>query len=67
VDTLHSTLVEIGAEVLRTPRIGPWAEGYYSVPWKDPDGIRLEANHLPGRGNLDRIASGPIPDRFSSP
>jgi hypothetical protein len=26
--------------------------GYYSVLFEDPDGIRLEVNHVPGKGLL---------------
>ena len=66
VDALHDRLVAMGVKIVRAPDYGPWAEGYYSTLWEDPDGIRLEANYVPGRGNLDRIAdAGPIPDRFS--
>ena len=28
------------------------APGYYSVLFEDPDGIRLEVNHVPGKGLL---------------
>ena len=31
---------------------GPWAPGYYSVLFEDPDGIRIEFNHVPGVGLL---------------
>ena len=31
---------------------GPFAPGYYSVLFEDPDGIRLEANFVPGKGLL---------------
>jgi hypothetical protein len=27
--------------------------GYYSVLFEDPDGIRLEVNHVPGKGVFD--------------
>ena len=30
-----------------------WAPGYYSILFEDPDGIRLELNHVPGRGLFD--------------
>jgi hypothetical protein len=35
------------------PQEGTWAPGYYSVLFKDPDGIRLEANFVPGAGVLE--------------
>ena len=35
------------------PEEGPqWAPGYYSILFEDPDGIRVEVNHVPGRGHL---------------
>ena len=45
-------LVGIGARVIHPPEDGPWAPGYYSVLFEDPDGIRLEVNHVPGKGLL---------------
>jgi catechol 2,3-dioxygenase-like lactoylglutathione lyase family enzyme len=53
VDTLHAFLVEIGAHIVHAPEEGAWAPGYYSVLFEDPDGIRLEMNHVPGRGLLE--------------
>jgi catechol 2,3-dioxygenase-like lactoylglutathione lyase family enzyme len=53
VDALHAFLRERGAHVVHPPEEGPWAPGYYSVLFEDPDGIRVEANHVPGKGNLD--------------
>ena len=61
VDALHSALVDMGAKVVRAPVDGPWAPGYYSVLFEDPDGIRIEANFVPGRGNLDVIKDKPLP------
>ncbi len=52
IDTLHEFLQELGATIVHPPEEGSWAPGYYSVLFEDPDGIRLEANHLPGRGLL---------------
>lgn len=52
VDTLHEFLKSIGAVIVHAPEEGPWASGYYSVLFEDPDGIRLEMNHVPGRGLL---------------
>jgi catechol 2,3-dioxygenase-like lactoylglutathione lyase family enzyme len=60
IDALHALLVEMGAQIVHGPEPGPWAPGYYSVLFEDPDGIRLEANFVPGRGNLDAIADGPL-------
>lgn len=60
VDALHAFLQSIGARVVHPPEEGPWAPGYYSVLFEDPDGIRLEANHVPGRGNLSEGVEFPI-------
>lgn len=50
IDALHAFLVEIGAKVVHPPEEGAWAPGYYSVLFEDPDGIRIEANFVPGKG-----------------
>jgi catechol 2,3-dioxygenase-like lactoylglutathione lyase family enzyme len=52
VDALYSFLQEIGADMVRAPQDGPWAPGYYSLSFRDPEGIRLELNHVPGAGLL---------------
>lgn len=57
VDTIHALLVEMGAEIVHPPEDGPWAPGYYSLLFEDPDGIRLEVNHVPGKGLLaDKVS-----------
>jgi catechol 2,3-dioxygenase-like lactoylglutathione lyase family enzyme len=55
VDALHRHLVERGATIVHPPQEDAWAPGYYSVLFEDPDGIRLEMNHVPGRGLLDQL------------
>ncbi|MBI4514381.1 MAG: VOC family protein [Deltaproteobacteria bacterium] len=52
VDRLHAFLCELGAKIVHPPEEAQWAPGYYSVLFEDPDGIRLEMNHVPGRGLL---------------
>jgi catechol 2,3-dioxygenase-like lactoylglutathione lyase family enzyme len=52
VDRVHELLQEMGAKVVHAPEEGPWAPGYYSVLFEDPDGIRLEVNYVPGKGLL---------------
>jgi catechol 2,3-dioxygenase-like lactoylglutathione lyase family enzyme len=52
VDTLYAFLQEIGAKIVHPPEEGAWAPGYYSVLFEDPEGIRLEMNHVPGKGLL---------------
>lgn len=42
---------------------GPWAPGYYSLSFRDPEGIRLELNHVPGTGLFaEGAAFDPAPD-----
>lgn len=50
VDTAHDFLAGMGASIVHPPREDRFAPGYYSVLFEDPDGIRLEINHVPGRG-----------------
>ncbi len=52
VDACAEFLREIGATIVRGPLEGGWAPGYYYVLFEDPDGIRLEINHVPGHGVL---------------
>ncbi len=53
VDALHGFLIERNTKIVHPPQEEPWAPGYYSVLFEDPDGIRLEANFVPGRGLLE--------------
>ena len=52
VDAAAAKLREMGATIDRGPTEGDWAPGYYYIVFEDPDGIRLEINHLPGKGLL---------------
>ena len=52
IHRLHDLLREMGATIIHAPQDGTWAPGYYSVLFEDPDGIRLEANFVPGAGVL---------------
>ncbi|MGH7860475.1 MAG: VOC family protein, partial [Candidatus Binatia bacterium] len=52
VDAVYGLARELGAKIVHPPEDGPWAPGYYSVLFEDPDGIRLEVNHVPGKGLL---------------
>ena len=56
IDGLYAFLLSRSAKVVHPPEEGPWAPGYYSVLFEDPDGIRLEANFVPGRGLLEPSA-----------
>jgi catechol 2,3-dioxygenase-like lactoylglutathione lyase family enzyme len=53
VDAIHRFAVELGARIVQPPQDGSqFAPGYYSVLFEDPDGIRVEVNHVPGKGHL---------------
>ncbi len=54
VDRLHGFLKDRGDIVIvHEPQEEPWAPGYYSILFEDPDGIRIEFNHVPGAGLLE--------------
>ena len=50
VESVHALVRQLGAHVVHEPREEEWVPGYYSVLFEDPDGIRLEVNHVPGKG-----------------
>jgi catechol 2,3-dioxygenase-like lactoylglutathione lyase family enzyme len=53
VDAIHAFLVDVGARIVHPPEDAPhFAPGYYSVLFEDPDGIRVEVNHVPGKGHF---------------
>lgn len=52
IDEIHEFVTGLGATVVHPPREDAFAPGYYSVLFEDPDGIRIEVNHVPGRGHL---------------
>ena len=54
IDELHGFLCTLGVKIIRAPREDQWAPGYYSLLFEDPDGIRLELNHVPGKGLVGR-------------
>ena len=44
---------ELGARIIHGPEDGShFAPGYYSILFEDPDGIRVEFNHVPGKGHF---------------
>lgn len=54
VDSLYQFVKKLGAKIVREPKENSdWAPGYYSILFEDPDGVRIEANFVPGKGNLD--------------
>jgi catechol 2,3-dioxygenase-like lactoylglutathione lyase family enzyme len=52
VDQIHAFVKEMGANIVHAPEEGSFAPGYYSVLFEDPDGIRVEVNHVPGKGHF---------------
>ncbi len=62
VDAVHRFVVdELRATVVHPPEDGGFAPGYYSVLFEDPEGIRIEVNHVPGKGHFGpegRLAHG---------
>jgi len=57
IDALHALLMELGAEILDGPAEFPYAEdgqGYYAIYFRGPDGLKLEAVHMPGLEALYR-------------
>ncbi len=61
VDAIHAQAVALGANIVHPPEDGEeFAPGYYSVLFEDPDGIRIEINHVPGKGHFgDQGRLGP--------
>ena len=53
IDEAYAFLQSIGTHIVHGPRQDPFAPGYYSILFEDPDGTRLEINHVPGRGLLE--------------
>jgi catechol 2,3-dioxygenase-like lactoylglutathione lyase family enzyme len=44
---------ELDAKIIHGPEDGSeFAPGYYSILFEDPDGIRVEFTHVPGRGHF---------------
>ena len=50
INKLADKLKLMKANIVRGPLDGAWAPGYYYILFEDPDGIRLEANFVPGQG-----------------
>ncbi len=38
--------------IVHPPEDGGFAPGYYSILFEDPDGVRVEVNHVPGKGHF---------------
>jgi len=73
VDAIYRFVVdELAARIVHPPEDGShFAPGYYSILFEDPDGIRVEVNHVPGKGHLGpggRLGPGGMgpADRYGS-
>lgn len=53
VESVNALVAQLGAKIVHGPQEDGWAPGYYSVLFEDPDGIRIEVNHVPGKGLLE--------------
>lgn len=53
VEAIYQLAKKLGANIIREPREDGFAPGYYSTLFEDPDGIRIEANFVPGKGLLE--------------
>jgi catechol 2,3-dioxygenase-like lactoylglutathione lyase family enzyme len=53
VDSMYQYLMQMDANIEHSPAEGPFAPGFYSVVFLDPDGIVLEVAHVPGKGLLE--------------
>ena len=62
IDAIHRFAAgELGARIVHPPEDGSqFAPGYYSVLFEDPDGIRIEANFVPGKGHLEEGVELPL-------
>jgi catechol 2,3-dioxygenase-like lactoylglutathione lyase family enzyme len=54
VDAIHEFLTdEAHISIVHAPEDGDrFAPGYYSLLFEDPDGLRVEVNHVPGKGHF---------------
>lgn len=60
VDQIYADLREAGAEILQPPKeLDYFAPGYYSVGFRDPDGVPIEVAHrwneLPDLADADKV------------
>ncbi len=53
VDEVYEVALDLSAKIIHPPQEDEFAPGYYSVLFEDPDGIRIEANFVPGKGHLE--------------
>ena len=63
VDEIYQIALDLDAKVVHPPQEDGFAPGYYSVLFEDPDGIRIEANFVPGKGHLEPSVKLPFAAR----
>jgi catechol 2,3-dioxygenase-like lactoylglutathione lyase family enzyme len=63
VDEIYDVARELNAKIVHAPQEDAFAPGYYSVLFEDPDGMRIEANFVPGKGHLEPGSEIPFKDR----
>jgi catechol 2,3-dioxygenase-like lactoylglutathione lyase family enzyme len=68
IDALHTFVKTLDVPIIRAPQDDDWAPGYYSMLFEDPDGVRLEINHVPGKGvfGTEDQKVNPVPPRQPS-
>ena len=56
IDDIYAFVTtNLDAHIIHGPEDGSrFAPGYYSILIEDPDGIRVEFNHVPGKGHLGK-------------
>ena len=52
VDGIYDFVKDLDVTIVHPPQEDGYAPGYYSVLFEDRDGIRIEVNHVPGKGHL---------------
>jgi catechol 2,3-dioxygenase-like lactoylglutathione lyase family enzyme len=53
VESVAALVARSGGKIVHGPQEDGYVPGYYSVLFEDPDGVRLEVNHVPGKGVFD--------------
>jgi catechol 2,3-dioxygenase-like lactoylglutathione lyase family enzyme len=57
VDRICDFAKDLDVTIVHPPRDDAFAPGYYSALFEDRDGIRIEVNHVPGKGHLAKRES----------
>ena len=52
IDAIYDIVKDLNVTIVHPPQDDDYAPGYYSVLFEDRDGIRIEVNHVPGKGHL---------------